>query len=67
MDRAIFDARTLMLRTEEQRDRVKRYIDKLPLDQDRPLRIVIDDPMPEKSRDQEKRYHAMIGDIAIVK
>lgn len=64
MDRAIFDTHTLMLRTEEQRERVKRYIDRLPLDQDRPLRIVIDDPMPEKSRDQEKRYHAMIGDIA---
>lgn len=62
--RQFYEPRTLMLRTDEQRERVKRYIDSLPLDQERPLRIVIDDPLPAKSRDQEKRAHAMIGDIA---
>lgn len=64
MNRAIFDTRTLMLRTEEQRERVLRYIKGLPLDQERPLRIVIDDPMPAQSRDAQKKYHAQIGDIA---
>lgn len=64
MNRQPYDPRTLMLRTDEQRERVKRYIDSLPLDQERPLRIVIDDPLPTKSRIQEQKYHAMIGDIA---
>ena len=64
MSRQPYDPRTLMLRTEEQRERVKRYIDSLPLDQDRPLRIVIDDPLPAQSRDAQKKMHAMIGDIA---
>lgn len=62
--RAFYEPRTLMLRTEEQRERVKRYIGSLPLDQERPLRIVIDDPMPAQTRDQQKKMHAMIGDIA---
>lgn len=62
--RAFYEPRTLMLRTEEQRERVMRYIKGLPLDQERPLRIVIDDPMPAQTRDQQKKMHAMIGDIA---
>lgn len=64
MNRQPYDPRTLMLRTDEQRERVKRYIDSLPLDQERPLRIVIDDPLPAKSRIQEQKYHAMLGDIS---
>jgi hypothetical protein len=64
MNRSPYNPRIFMLRTEEQRERVLRYICDLPLDQERPLRIMIDDPLPKKSREQEEKYHAMIGDIA---
>lgn len=59
-----FDKRTVLLRGEEQRALLHKIIERLPLDDDRPLRIVIDDPLPAHSRDQEQKYHAMIGDIA---
>lgn len=59
-----FDKRVILLRGEEQRDLLLRIVARLPVDELRPLRIVIDDPLPAKSRDQEAKYHAMIGDIA---
>jgi len=62
--RPAIDPRIIMLRTQEQRERIMDFIVRLPLDQNRPLRIRIDDPLPAKSRDQEQKYHAMIGDIA---
>lgn len=64
MTRQPFDKRTIMLRAAPQRDIIAGLIAVLPLDDARPLRIVIDDPLPAKSRDQEQKYHAMIGDIA---
>lgn len=65
-ERQTIEPRTVMLREESMRQRVIAYIGRLPLDLERPLRIVIDDPLPEKSRKQEEKYHAMIGDIAAV-
>ncbi len=62
--RQAFDKRTIMLRTEHQRGILWDLVVALPLDDERPLRIVIDDPLPAKSRDQEMKYHAQIGDIA---
>ena len=55
-----------MLKGDEQKERALAAIRNLPLDPDRPLRIVIDDPMPAKSRIQEQKYHAMIGEISRV-
>lgn len=62
--RADFEKRVIVLRGEEQRLRVIALLEQLPVDPDRPLRLVVDDPMPAKSREQEQKYHAMIGDIA---
>lgn len=62
--RAQFDKRTILLRTEENRQRALTILQRVPLDAERPLRVVVDDPLPAKSREQEERYHAMIGDIA---
>lgn len=59
-----FDKRTILLRGNAQRDLLLALVGRLPLDEDRPLRVVIDDPLPAKSRDIEQKYHAMIGDIA---
>lgn len=58
------DKRTLLLRGEEQRERAIVILQRVPIDPERPIRVVIDDPLPAKSRDQEQKYHAMIGDIA---
>jgi len=62
--RPMLDGRTVMLREELQRDRLIDFIRRLPLDSERPVRVVIDDPLPAKSRDQEKLYHCQITDIA---
>lgn len=62
--RSQFDKRVLVLRSEEIRDRAVALLHNLPIDVERPLRVVVDDPLPAKSREQEKKYHAMIGDIA---
>lgn len=59
-----FDKRVLLLRAEDQRRRAIAMLEHVPLDAERPLRLVVDDPLPAKSRDQEQKYHAMIGDIA---
>jgi len=59
-----FTTRTILLRTEQQRDIALALLRNVPLDSDSPLRMVVDDPLPAKSREQEKKYHAMIGDIA---
>lgn len=64
MNRQPFDKRTIMLRSEDQRALLHAIVDRLPLDSERPMRAVFDDPLPAKSRDQEQKYHAMIGDIA---
>lgn len=62
--RPLLYGRTIMLREELQRDRLVDLIRRLPLDSERPVRIMIDDPLPQKSRDQEKLYHCLITDIA---
>jgi len=59
-----FEKRTFILRSVEVQGRLIELIPALPLDDEKPLRIVIDDPLPKKSREQEEKYHAMIGDIA---
>lgn len=64
--RAQFDKRVLVLRSEEIRDRAVTLLHSLPIDVERPLRVVVDDPLPAKSREQEQKYHAMIGDISRV-
>lgn len=64
MERKTFAPVTLMMRTEDQRKRLIEWAQRLPLYPDQPYRVVIDDPLPAKSRDQEKHYHALIGDIA---
>jgi hypothetical protein len=62
--RQSFDKYTLLMRTEAQRDKLRRIAERIPLDPEKPLRIVIDDPLPDKSREQEQKYHSMIGDIS---
>lgn len=62
--RQLFDKRVLILRDEAVRERALALVRNLPLDAEKPLRLVVDDPLPAKSRDQEQKYHAMIGDIA---
>lgn len=62
--RQSIDKRTLLLREEANRERAIIILQRLPIDPERPVRVVIDDPLPAKSRDQEQKYHAMIGDIA---
>ena len=59
-----FDKRTVMVRTDYQRALLQQIVSELPIDDKRPIRVVFDDPLPAKSRDQEQKYHAMIGDIA---
>lgn len=54
----------ILFRGELQRQRAMEVIQLLPLDEDRPLRMVLDCPLPSKSREQEAKYHAMIGDIS---
>lgn len=61
--RAFYEPRTIMLKGDEQKERAIAAIRNLPVDPERPLRIVIDDPMPGQTRDQQKKMHAMIGDI----
>lgn len=58
------DKRTLLLREEAQRERAIIILQRLPIDPERPVRVVIDDPLPAKSRDQEALYHCLISDIA---
>lgn len=59
-----FQQGPILFRAELQRQRAIEVLQRLPLDEDRPLRMVIDCPLPSKSREQEERYHAMIGDIS---
>lgn len=59
-----FAKRTILLRTEVQRDMAINLLRGLALDEKEPLRVVVDDVLPSKSRLQEEKYHAMIGDIA---
>lgn len=58
------DKRTLLLREEANRERAIIILQRLPIDPERPVRVVIDDPLPSKSRDQEALYHILISDIA---
>lgn len=60
----IFEERIIILRTEFQRESAIEAIKKAPLDDKMPVRFVLDQPLTIKSREQERRYHAMIGDIA---
>jgi hypothetical protein len=59
-----YDKRVIMVRSGEQIARLHAIVDRLPLDEDRPIRVTFDDPLPAKSRDQEALYHVLIGDIA---
>jgi hypothetical protein len=61
---ATFNDRTIMIRSQEQIDRAIEAISSAPIDPDNPVRFILDRPLPKKSRDQEQKYHAMIGDIA---
>ncbi len=61
---AEFNDRTIMIRAQEQVDRAIEAISSAPIDADNPVRFILDRPLPKKSRDQEQKYHAMIGDIA---
>lgn len=63
-ERKTFPPKVVMMRTEEQRTTVLEWVTRMPLYPDQPYRVVIDDPLPAKSREQEKLYHALIGDIA---
>lgn len=62
--RQSFDKRVILVRSVIQLERLREVIEQLPLDDERPIRVTFDDPLPAKSRDQEQKYHAMIGDIA---
>lgn len=64
MERKTFEPVTLMMRTEQQRETLLKWAQRMPLYPDQPYRVVIDDPLPAKSRAQEQHYHALIGDIA---
>jgi hypothetical protein len=64
MERRSFEKRTVMLRGEGQRERAMEILRKLPLYEDSPLRVVFDDPLPSKSRDQECLYHSLIGEFS---
>lgn len=59
-----FDKYVLLIRTEAQRNKLRVITERIPLDNERPLRVTIDDPLPDKSREQEEKYHAMIADIS---
>lgn len=59
-----YDKRVILVRSVTQLERLRVIIERLPLDDERPIRVTFDDPLPAKSRDQEQKYHAMIGDIA---
>lgn len=60
----IFAKRVIYLRQEAQRTILLELVRSLPLSEKEPLRAVIDAPKPNKTREQEEKYHAMIGDIA---
>lgn len=64
MTRKTFAPVTIMMREELQRARLIEWAQCMPLYPDQPYRVVIDDPLPAKSREQEKFYHSLIGDIA---
>ena len=59
-----YQKRLIYLRDESNRRRMHEAIDALKCSEDRPIRMVLDEPEPVKSRLQEEKYHAMIGDIA---
>lgn len=63
-ERKHLDKHVILMRTERQREYLLRQIAMMPLYEDQPYRVTIDDPLPQKSRDQEALYHALIGDIA---
>lgn len=55
---------TILVRTDEIKERLIHRIESLPVDETKPVRVRFDCPLPLKSRDMEAKYHAMIGDIA---
>lgn len=59
-----FHSGPILFRGELQRDRAIEVLQRLPLDQDRPLRMVIDCPLPKRTIDQNAMLHATLTDIA---
>jgi hypothetical protein len=60
-----FPKRTFFLREERNRDTLLGLIRNLPLDTDKPMQVTVEPYKGKsKSRDQEQKYHAMIGDIS---
>lgn len=59
-----FHSGPILFRGELQRDRAIEVLQSLPLDQDRPLRMVIDCPMPKRSIEQNAMFHSLLNDIA---
>jgi len=62
--RQSYDKRVILVRSLIQLERLRDIIERLPLDDERPIRVTFDDPLPAKSRDQEALYHCQIADIA---
>lgn len=59
-----FHAGPILFRGELQRDRAIEVLKRLPLDQDRPLRMMIDCPLPKRTIDQNAMLHSLLSDIA---
>ena len=63
--RAKFSTRSILLRAEQQRGLAIALLNNVPLDPDKPLECLVREaPKDAKTREQEERYHAMLGDIA---
>lgn len=59
-----FLTRTILLVGQIQQETAMAALRNAPLDSERPLEVVIREGKDLKSREQEDRYHAMLGDIA---
>lgn len=55
--------KTFYLRNEDIKANACRFISTLPIDQEKPFKLVIGEE-DKKTREQEEMYHAQIGDIA---
>lgn len=59
-----FQQGPILFRAELQRQRAIEVLQRLPLDEDRPLRMVIDCPLPKRTIDQNALLHAALADIS---
>lgn len=64
INRPPFQTRTILLRTETQRETALALIPHLPLDSDRPLEMVIREQVKARGLDQNGYYFMRIGEIA---